>query len=237
MFPDISKDRLYCNLPDDHSRRSGQTATWLIVREMTLLLAPVLVFTSEEIWSCLADGSSSIHLQLMPEASSDRLDEDHVEKWDRFMEIRNMVGLHLEQARRIKTIGHSRADLSFVVLRMNTIYSARFQTVHYPNCLLFHRLKLCWTKRFQRFRICNLKSCWPDGQKCERCWKFDLRVGQSKDHPRIYVQDANRFFIPCNRADGRHDYRSGSVRSDNEISGKSLFRPLLPDLKLIGTYI
>lgn len=185
-FLDISKDRLYCNLPDDHSRRSGQTATWLIVREMTLLLAPVLVFTSEEIWSCLADGSSSIHLQLMPEASSDRLDEDHVEKWDRFMEIRNMVGLHLEQARRIKTIGHS-LEARLIIRCSKNEYDllSTISDGSLSELFIVSQIEIVLDKEISTIQDMQFEVMRADGQKCERCWKFDLQVGQSKDHPTL----------------------------------------------------
>ncbi|MCD4653000.1 isoleucine--tRNA ligase, partial [bacterium] len=90
-FLDISKDRFYSNLADDPSRRSGQTIAYIIVNEMTQLMAPILAFTAEEIWSHIPGVSGSVHLQLLPESHADRLDQPLADQWNRFMEIRNMA--------------------------------------------------------------------------------------------------------------------------------------------------
>lgn len=185
-FLDISKDRFYCNLPDDHSRRSGQTVTWLIVREMTLLLAPVLVFTSEEIWSCLANKSTSIHLQLMPKTNLDHLDEDHAKRWDHFMEIRNMVGLYLEQARRLKIIGHSLEGR--LIIRCAQKEYDLLSTIadgSLSELFIVSQIEIILDKEISTIQDMRFGVVRADGQKCERCWKFDVQVGQSKDHPAL----------------------------------------------------
>ena len=50
FYLDIIKDRLYVEKADSVARRSAQTAIYKIIRTITLLLAPVLSFTSEEVW-------------------------------------------------------------------------------------------------------------------------------------------------------------------------------------------
>ena len=49
FYMDVIKDRLYC--ADDHARRCAQTALYRILVDFTKLLAPILCFTSQEIWS------------------------------------------------------------------------------------------------------------------------------------------------------------------------------------------
>ncbi|MGH9632909.1 MAG: isoleucine--tRNA ligase, partial [Bryobacteraceae bacterium] len=51
MYFDISKDRLYTAAPRSQSRRSAQTALYRINYALVRLLAPLLTFTTEEVWS------------------------------------------------------------------------------------------------------------------------------------------------------------------------------------------
>ena len=53
FYLDIIKDRLYVEKPDSVSRRAAQTAIYRILRDMTLVFAPILAFTCEEIWANL----------------------------------------------------------------------------------------------------------------------------------------------------------------------------------------
>ena len=52
-FIDVVKDRLYTSAPSSHGRRSAQTATWRIAEAMVRLVAPIMSFTADEIWSFL----------------------------------------------------------------------------------------------------------------------------------------------------------------------------------------
>ena len=71
FYLDIIKDRLYCEKETSVARRAAQTTMYRILRGMTLLLAPVLSFTAEEIWGFMphgaADDTESVFLNQMPE--------------------------------------------------------------------------------------------------------------------------------------------------------------------------
>ena len=51
FYLDILKDRLYTYPKNSKGRRSGQTAMYELLKGMAQLMAPVLSFTSEEVWS------------------------------------------------------------------------------------------------------------------------------------------------------------------------------------------
>jgi isoleucyl-tRNA synthetase len=51
FYLDILKDRLYTTAADSVPRRAAQSALWHILQTVTRLMAPVLSFTAEEIWS------------------------------------------------------------------------------------------------------------------------------------------------------------------------------------------
>jgi isoleucyl-tRNA synthetase len=108
FYLDVLKDRLYASPAGFRERRSAQTAMFRIGRAISTLAAPVLSFTSEEIWEALPGvKEQSVHVVRF-----DRLDdlpEDDVpeEAWDRLVKLREEAARLLENARREKTIGSS----------------------------------------------------------------------------------------------------------------------------------
>jgi isoleucyl-tRNA synthetase len=58
FYLDILKDRLYTTAADSAPRRAAQSALWHILQTVTRLMAPVLSFTAEEIWSVTRQGES-----------------------------------------------------------------------------------------------------------------------------------------------------------------------------------
>jgi isoleucyl-tRNA synthetase len=185
-FLDISKDRLYCNQPNEISRRSGQTVIYIIMHEMTRLLAPILAFTAEEIWSCIPGETQSVHIQLMPSPQSSRLHDEPAQCWDHFMEIRTMVGLHLEQARRAKIIGHSlEAKLTIRCGQKEFDLLSSITDFALPELFIVSQVEKVLDTNLSTIQDVRFEIVRADGQKCERCWKYDTRVGQSKDHPTL----------------------------------------------------
>jgi isoleucyl-tRNA synthetase len=108
FYLDVLKDRLYASPADSRQRRSAQTAMSRIARVIATIAAPVLPFTTEEIWEALpGEKEQSVHLARF-EALDDLPQEPLPEEaWDRLMKLRDEVAILLEQARREKTIGSS----------------------------------------------------------------------------------------------------------------------------------
>ncbi len=185
-FLDISKDRLYCNLKNDHSRRSAQTTAYLIVHEMTRLLAPVLAFTAEEIWSFVPGESDSVHLADLPPLQPERENTDLAKQWHHFMQIRTMVGLHLENARRTKLIGHSlEAKLKILCSREDYDLLKSMTTNSLAELFIVSQVEPVLDERRKTSEDIEFEIHHADGEKCERCWKYDVKTGESKDHPTL----------------------------------------------------
>ena len=110
LYVDIAKDRLYCEKLDDASRRSAQTAMYMIVHALTRLLAPVLSYTAEETWGYMAhvegDNSESVFLNDIPVYSKELEYEDE-ERYNAIFAARDDVMKALELARAAKVIGKS----------------------------------------------------------------------------------------------------------------------------------
>jgi isoleucyl-tRNA synthetase len=102
---DISKDAIYCDAPASHSRRSAQTAMYLIARGLTSVLAPILSFTADEVYLELpGPKEQSVHLTELPKIDTPIVD---VAAWDRIFRVREAVSKVLERARAAGQIGKS----------------------------------------------------------------------------------------------------------------------------------
>ena len=111
FYLDVLKDRLYVEAANSDDRRAAQTTMYRILNALTRLVAPILAFTSEEIWSFMphdaADDARSVMLNEMPVAQDMVADAVFEEKWNRIHALRDDVQKALEAARTAKVIGGS----------------------------------------------------------------------------------------------------------------------------------
>jgi isoleucyl-tRNA synthetase len=107
FYLDIIKDRLYCEGADSLERRSAQTAIYMILDGLVRMIAPILAFTSEEIWQAMphdasADGEAVL-FNDMPEFRPElALSEEEEAYWQNILNLKADVNLALEQARSSK---------------------------------------------------------------------------------------------------------------------------------------
>ncbi|HEY2971669.1 MAG TPA: isoleucine--tRNA ligase [Pyrinomonadaceae bacterium] len=182
---DILKDRLYTFSPRNFARRSAQTALFRIVDSLARMLAPLLVFTADEIWENLpVDNTRAafVHLALLPEASGPS-DESLMANWERLFEIRDEVLQSLEEARIAKQIGSS--------LEARLEISAAEDSY---DLLLRYRDELRYIFIVSQVEVVNsdegasgvvVKVFPAEGRKCERCWNYSTRVGESARYPEV----------------------------------------------------
>ena len=178
---DILKDRLYTFASRSRGRRSAQTALYEILKALVGLMAPILSFTSEEVWQYLPGREGmpeSVHLTLFPEVKEEYVDEALNERWERIWEIRALVNRGLEVARKEKKVGLSLdaqvhlhlPEKDYALLRS---YEQDLKSIFIVSSVTLHREEK--GMRVEVFRA--------DGEKCERCWNYDLSVGKNPDHP------------------------------------------------------
>ena len=108
FYFDVLKDRLYTFAPRNVGRRSAQTAIYRIAGALVRLIAPVLVFTAEEVWKYLpraAADPESVHMALFPSAEElEAASTEGAKKWERLLAVREDVLKSLEPARAEKLI-------------------------------------------------------------------------------------------------------------------------------------
>jgi isoleucyl-tRNA synthetase len=189
FYFDVLKDRLYTFAPNHRGRRSAQTAVYHIVRALVRLIAPILVFTSEEVWKHLPRGGQSqpsVHLSKfpVPEHFENALDESRSENWDQLLAIRDQVLKVLEPMRAQKIIS---ANLEArVILTASGSVAALLQKYakHLPAFLIVSQVEV--------------ENAGPDGagtltitaerargRKCPRCWNYSIHVGENADYPAL----------------------------------------------------
>jgi isoleucyl-tRNA synthetase len=187
----VLKDRLYTSAKLSAGRRSAQTVVWRIAHALTRLLAPITVFTSEEVWKFLphrADDPASVHMTVFPAAVEfdAGLDEAARNDWQKLLQVRETVLKALEDARNSKFI--NAALEAKVTLRAEVEWSALL--VNYAAWLsaLFIASQVEVETRpeaTEHTPEIEVRVGRADGIKCDRCWNYSTRVGESKDWPTL----------------------------------------------------
>ena len=187
FYMDVIKDRLYC--ADDHARRCAQTALYRILVDFTKLLAPILCFTSQEIWSYIPklDGMKDyVVFEQMPEAKA-AADEAFEAKWDRIMAIRDDVKKVLEQARADKVIGSAlEAGLTLYCSKEVYDFLNAIPMDELADLFIVSHVDLVEGEGGVKGLVEGLgvSAAHAAGNKCLRCWKYDTTVGEDGLCPR-----------------------------------------------------
>jgi isoleucyl-tRNA synthetase len=185
LFFDILKDRLYTFSSSSLGRKSAQTALDVILKSLTCLMAPILSFTSEEVWKYIPQEpgkAESVHLASFPEVQSEYLDDALNERWERIWEIRAVVTKALEEARKEKVIGLSldaqvHLHLPEKVFSFLECYEKDLKSIFIVSSVTLHQ-----TKDQKEVRAVVSRA---EGEKCERCWNYDVSVGHHPEHQAI----------------------------------------------------
>jgi len=186
FYLDVLKDRLYCDAAAAPRRRSAQTVLHRIARDLALLLAPVLPFTSDESWEALPGHEEpSVHLALFPPREAP--DEARLQRWDVLLEVRAEVTKALEAARAAKQIAASleaavtvRApEKTLAALRAFDALSSVFPG-NLANLFIVSGVQLEPAEGPVAAAVEHAK-----GAKCGRCWTWSARVGTLPAHPGV----------------------------------------------------
>ncbi|MGN1133847.1 MAG: isoleucine--tRNA ligase, partial [Oscillospiraceae bacterium] len=193
FYLDIIKDRLYCEKADSESRRAAQTTIYTILSAITRLVAPILSFTADEIWSYIPhsskDDSESVFLNDFPEKSGITVSDEFKSKWDLIIKIREDAKKALELKRADKVIGASlEADVHIYVDedKFDEISSLESEL---PALLIVSRTEVLKDSLKGEFKGeldgVSFTVAKASGEKCERCWTYSDTVGKYDDHPTL----------------------------------------------------
>ncbi len=195
IYFDVLKDRLYTTAPDSRARRSAQTAIWRMGEALVRLVAPILTFTAEEVWSHLAKLPSrpeSVHLSFFPTPeeitgqTEDPAQAQTVQSdFDALMSFRAEAMRALEIARKEKLIG-SGLEAMVVVHAPESMYPLleRYKDdLRY--LLIVSAVELLLAAEENGNAPLRIEVRKAPGEKCARCWNYSTLVGSSQEYPTV----------------------------------------------------
>ncbi|WOC31322.1 MULTISPECIES: isoleucine--tRNA ligase [Caproicibacterium] len=193
FYLDVAKDRLYTEKTDSATRRAAQTVMYTILSGMTRLLAPILAYTSEEIWQAMrhakAEDASSVVLNEFPQASGVQADQAFLARWDRIHAVRDNVKKALEQARKQKVIGSS-LDAKVQLFCTGELYDfVKSVEKELLPVLIVSAVEVVngGTGAYTDVALegFSVTVTHAEGDKCARCWMYSDTVGTDAAHPDV----------------------------------------------------
>ncbi len=169
FYFDIRKDCLYCD-PKNSKKREAVVITLNIILECLLKwFAPILSFTTEEIFRLINKNKKSIHLEKFLNIPEKLRNDDLNLKWSELIKIRDACNLSIEQKRTEKIIGSSleasiriKLDKKYLDLVENIDLSELCIT---SSAIVEHNEK-------SKIEVETIKA---EGNKCPVCWKISLK--------------------------------------------------------------
>ena len=201
FYFDILKDRLYTARKDSVERRSAQTALFHILNSMVRLMAPIFSFTCEEVWKFMPttppnplfskEGvpkagefkrEESVHLVSFLKSNEEWKDDELLKSWEMLRSVREEVLKVLEVARREKMIGNSlEAEVTLYapddLYKLLRVYEGQLKYIFIVSSVILYSE--------DRGKPVEVTVAQASGQKCERCWNYDMTVGINGEHPTV----------------------------------------------------
>jgi isoleucyl-tRNA synthetase len=182
FYFDVRKDVLYCD-GDTVERRAARTVLNILFHRLTTWLAPVLVFTMEEVWLERFGGEdSSVHLIDIPETPTAWLNPELAEKWAMIRRVRRVVTAALEVPRTEKVIGASLEAAPVLYLADQAVKDVLEQMPFADICITSDLTLSTEAAPSDAFTMAEVEGVAvsfvkAEGEKCGRCWKILPDVG------------------------------------------------------------
>ena len=178
FFFDIRKDSLYCDAAVDPKRMAYRTVLDTLFHALVRYAAPVLVFTSEEVWGTRFPDAGSVHLLEWPEVDAGWANDGICNHWFGVREARKSVSLVIEPFRQrgeIKSSLEAEVDLAIELQPM----LQGLQDVDFAEICIAASVKLSegnTSPKVTRTTHHKCGRCWrhlpevtEDGALCSRC--------------------------------------------------------------------
>jgi len=185
IYLDVIKDRLYVEAPDSMARRSAQTVIHEILLALAKVLAPILTYTTEEVYGHLNEEDRkylTIQAETWPQYREELIDEKLMKDFEELLQIRETVLKELEEARQKGLIGHS-LDAKVEI----TPHTKRNKELlnNYENILedlfIVSQVSILEADDNQKSLGVSIKKA--EGRKCQRCWKYHPQTGEDERYP------------------------------------------------------
>ena len=184
FYLDVLKDRLYTEKADSKARRAAQTSIYIILNAMTRMIAPILAYTSDEIWKYMPHSSSEkaehVVYNEMPEKVDISIDDDFMAFWDEIHELRDDVKKSLETFIKDKTIKSSLEAKVTLAASGDKLAFLKKAENELATAFIVSEVEII--ENSSDLEISIEKA---EGEKCERCWVISKTVGENSEHPTL----------------------------------------------------
>jgi len=168
FYFDIRKDVLYCDNVNSPKRKDCVKVLNILLDCLLKWFAPILVFTTEEIFSLIGKSSSSIHETLFPELPSEFKNDKLAEKWKNLYKIKQEANLAIEEKRASKEIGSS-LEAEIEIYANKEILNL-LKNLDLPEYFITSKAKALENTQEDENLVIKVKK--TVGEKCPRCWKI-----------------------------------------------------------------
>ena len=172
FYLDFTKDILYIEEADSLERRSVQTTLYKILKSLITLLAPILPYTSEEVYKLMKKKKEkSVHLENFPEVEEYKDSEELMEMWGIFFSIKDDVYKALEEARNEKIIGKSLEAKVYLNLRDEDKETLKPILSNLKQLFIVSDVVIT-AEDLPKYEYSKVKIQKFEGERCERCWNY-----------------------------------------------------------------
>lgn len=184
FYLDVLKDRLYTEKADSKPRRAAQTSIYIILNAMTRMIAPILAYTSDEIWKYMPHSSNEnanhVIFNEMPEKVDISIDDNFMTFWDEIHELRDDVKKSLEAFIKDKTIKSSLEAKVTLIASGDKLAFLKKAENELATAFIVSEVEIAENSSELEIKIEK-----AEGEKCERCWAISKTVGKSNEHPTL----------------------------------------------------
>ena len=196
FYLDVLKDRLYVEKADSETRRAAQTTIYKVLDTLTLLLAPIISFTANEIWQFMPHDASrnaeNVILNDYPSLTGVKVDNGFAAKWEKLHNLRDDVKKAIENARNQKIIGASLDSEVELFANGETLDFLKENESVLPEILIVSSVKITDGDGgdFHGDMSVGVTVRKAGGEKCERCWSYSDTVGSNAEHTTLCARCA-----------------------------------------------
>ena len=167
FYFDIRKDVLYCDDLNSKKRKNCVTVLNIILESLLKWFAPILVFTTEEIYNLIDKNESSIHESLFVKIPSSWNSQPLNSKWKELFKIKQKANIAIEEKRASKDIGSSlEAEIK---LTLNKEKYKMLNNLNLAEYFITSKADRILSPENEEIKIEVNKA---KGNKCQRCWKI-----------------------------------------------------------------
>jgi isoleucyl-tRNA synthetase len=170
LYADVTKDRLYLDARDAESRRAAQVVLYEALRALTTLMAPILCFTAEDIWTYLprrAGDPASVHMATYPEGAAfpEPEADEELTRFAKVLEWRERITKALEPFRAQK---HKSLDARVTIRGpQSELHALAMHADELADLFIVSAVELEDAPGEVTIEVAE-----HDGHRCERCWKW-----------------------------------------------------------------